>query len=142
MPCICEVLLREIVHSGSDIGDDWSYRITIGGTTVSIDGQGHGEARQRIGFDPPPSWHVENGAICGEAMSVEIRVQAEEEDLFVNDYGERTRVITVACPGTGEGPNRFLGQQLVARVVEEPAFLERVHWVAFIFDLETRCADR
>ena len=141
MSCICDVALREIVHSGADIGDDWVYRITVGDTTINIDGQGHGEARQRISFDSPPSWRVEGGA-CGEIMTIEIRAQAEEEDLFQNDVGERTRSITVACPEPGEGPNRFLGQQLVARVVEEPDFLRRVHWVAFSFDLETRCDGR
>jgi hypothetical protein len=139
--CICEVSLREIVHSGADIGEDWSYRITVGETTISIDGQGHGEPRERIAFDPSPSWRLEGGE-SGQIMSVEIRVQAEEEDLFQNDYGERTRTITVACPEPDEGPNRFLGQQLVARVVEEPSFLEKVHWVAFIFDLEARCEPR
>lgn len=138
MSCICEVALREIVHSGANIGDDWLYRVTVGSTTVAIDGQGHGEPRERISFDPPPNWKVAGGT-CGEVMTIEIRVQAEEEDLFVNDLGERTRTITVACPEPDEGPNRFLGQQLVARVVEEPRFLEKVHWVAFIFDLETRC---
>ena len=133
--------MDEIVHGGADIGDDWSYRVTVGGTTTSIDGQGHGEARQRIAFDPPIAWRIEGGD-CGDVVSVEVRVQAEEEDLFVNDRGERTRVITVPCPQSDEGPNRFLGQQLVARVVEEPAFLQQVHWVAFIFDLETRCQPR
>jgi hypothetical protein len=139
--CICDVTLTEIVHSGADIGADWSYRVTVGETTISLDGQGHGAPRERIEFDPPPSWKVEGGS-CGDIMSVQIRVQAEEEDLFQNDLGERTRVITVACPESEEGPNRFLGQQLVARVVEEPSFLEKVHWVAFIFDLETRCSRR
>lgn len=141
MPCVCEVALREIVHSGADIGDDWSYRITVGDTTIGIDGQGHGEPRQRIEFDSPPSWRIE-GPSCGEVVTVDIRVQAEEEDLLVNDRGERTRSITVACPAPDEGPNRFLGQQIVARVVEEPNFLREVHWVAFIFDLETRCEAR
>lgn len=138
MACICDVTLRDIVHSGSDIGDDWSYRITVDGVTVTLDGEGHGKPRERIGFDPPPRWEIEG--TCGEALDVDVRVQAEEQDLFVDDRGERSRTLTVLCPEAGEGPNRFPKQQLTARVEEEPNFLREVHWVAFTFDLETRCA--
>lgn len=141
MACVCDVKLREIVHGGYDIGDDWRYRITVEGELVTVDGRGHGEPRERIVFDPPLHWRTAGGE-CGDVLSLEVRVQAEEEDLFVNDRGERTRTIEVTCPDPGEGPNRLLGEQLVARVEEEPSFLKEVHWVAFIFDLETRCVGR
>lgn len=138
MPCVCVVELKEIVHSGSDIGDDWRYEVGVGGVEARIDGQGHGEARQRIRLDPPRRWKL-LPADCSEVVSIEVRVKAEEEDLFANDRGENTRSLIVACPEPGEGPNEFLNQQLVARVAEEPEFLKRVHWVTFIFDVETRC---
>lgn len=140
MPCACTVHLMEIIHSGSDIGDDWRYQIIIEGVTVSIDGQGHGEARERILLDPPIDWHLKLDG-CGADVSFDVQVKAEEEDLFFSDLGEKTRTITVRCPEAGEGPNEFHNQQIVARVAEEPAFLRKVHWVTFVFDIETSCTD-
>ena len=140
MLCACNVDLKEILHSGSDIGDDWRYQIIIEGVTVSIDGQGHGEARERIALDPPIGWHF-RVPDCGPNVSFEVQVKAEEEDLFFSDRGEKTRTITVQCPEPGEGPNDFLNQQIVARVAEEPAFLRKVHWVTFTFDIETTCTE-
>jgi hypothetical protein len=134
------VNLTEIIHSGSDIGDDWRYQIIIGGETVSIDGQGHGDARERIELDPPIGWTL-RAQDCGADVSFDVQVKAEEEDLFLSDLGEKTRNITVRCPDEGEGPNEFHNQQIVARVAEEPAFLRKVHWVTFVFDIETTCTD-
>ena len=137
MPCTCTVKLTEIVHTGADIGDDWSYSVSIEGTTVAMEGIGSGEPRERIPFDPPYAWIIEV-ADC-DIVSLDVQVKAKEQDLFFSDKGEKVRTLTVTCPEPGEGPNRFENQQVVARVTEQPFLNKLVHWVTFVFDLETVC---
>ena len=139
MPCVCTVELSEIVHTGRDIGDDWSYHVTVGGVTVEVEG-GKAEKDERIRLDPPYRWSIEASG-CEDEIGIPVRVRAEEHDLIFSDKGERTRTLTVTCPEAGEGPNRFDNLQLVARVTEQPFFKKVVHWVTFVFDIETICTD-
>lgn len=102
---------------------------------------GKGEARERIELDPPLGWQLEFPS-CSEEVAIVVRVRAKEQDLFFSDKGEKERTLMVTCPEPGEGPNHFENQQIVARVVEQPFFTKVVHWVTFVFDVETTCRER
>ena len=136
--CTCHVDLKEVVHTGSYIGDDWRYANTIDGTERSIDDQGAGETRDRTTFDDPLRWTT-NGNRCGDSMEIEIEVTATEKDVVFDDQGSSKRSILVSCPGPDEGSRTYAGEQLVVRVEERPLRNAMVHWVTFIFDLETVC---
>ena len=140
MPWTCRLELREIVHSGSDLGDDWGYEIVVNGRRVSIDGSGYGRSRDRILVDPPETW-ILRGQEHPDVLSVPIRVTAEERDLLFDDRGQGERTLELPCPEPGEPPRHFPNQQLVARVQGTPAFLARVNWVAFVFDAELRSVE-
>jgi len=136
--CTCHVDLKEIVHTGAFIGDDWEFAVTIDGVTRAIDGSGTGETRDRTVFEDPIRWTT-NGSRCGDSMTVDIEVTATEKDRVFDDEGDAKRALVVACPGPSETSRAYPGEQLVVRVEERPLRNAMVHWVTFVFDLETVC---
>lgn len=137
--CTCHADLKEIVHSGPSIGDDWSFSVTIDGKTRSFDANGLGASRDRIVFDEPLRWTT-NGGGCGEVVALDIHVEATEHDVFFDDQGAERRTLTVRCPEDGEQVRRLEDQQIAARVTERPFKAARVHFVTFVFDFETVCS--
>ena len=136
--CICHVELKEVLHTGSDIGDDWVFSIEVDGVRRSIDMRGTGRTEDRVTFARRLRWTT-YGHPCGSVMSVGVTVAATEKDLVFDDHGEGGGTFLVACPGPGGAPRVYPGQEIVIRVEERPLGDAMVHWVTFVFELTTIC---
>lgn len=136
--CACHVVLKEVVHAGAEIGDDWIFDVDVEGVRRTLDMRGMRHGQDRVRFARPPTWTA-YGPRCGVVMSVGITVKATEKDLIFDDQGESGGTFLVACPGRGGSPLVYPDQEIAVRVEERPLGDAMIHRVTFVFDLTTVC---
>ena len=139
MTCICVFDLKEIRHSGADVGDNWSHTITVDEMAFVAKASRHGGVGVTDRIKIEHRWTLEDKP-CGTTVEIPLSVCAEETDLFFNDRGEKIRLIEVKCPGPGGAPFKLSNHEIKVDVQERPAFLAGIDSVTFVFDIKAFCA--
>ena len=135
--CTCVIYLISISHTGDNIGDDWSYIVTVNGQSLPINNRGAGFPGNLIQLNH--RW-IFSDKKCGAIVTVPVSIRAEEEDLFFDDVGSRSVDFSFNCPPPGGGP-LFIGNLPLRIIVQErPRFLRGVSTVTFTFDILTFCS--
>lgn len=134
MACICVFDLKEIRHSGSNIGSDWAYTISIDGETFSSKASVHSGAKITNRIKIQHRWTLEDKA-CGATLEIPLSVRAKESDLLFSDRGVKEKIIEVECPCPGGAPFKLPDYEVKVDVRERPGFLAGINYVTFVFDI-------
>ncbi len=107
MSCIIRIQLVAISHAGADIGDDWTYHVSVGGRfRRPVNGQGGGVPGRRYRVRRR-TWTFRRR--CGAFYTFDVAARLREDDLFFPDTGTANGTITVECPAipgiVAGGPN-------------------------------------
>jgi hypothetical protein len=128
--CLVKVTLLEVVYTGSYIGSDWKYEISVqGGPLIRI-------PEHKMTKDKPDrlgsNLYEQLLGYCSNDVQVHISVTATECDA-VDDVGSNSRVFKLACPG------QYVDQFNVQVRERGVPFNDGIAILVFKFNFELRC---
>ena len=131
--CYVSIELVEIRHAGADIGDDWSYDITIHGDRKVIpEASGRGRPGRADAGIPRLRWAFRLPECIRHEL--DLKIVSTEHDLIFDDVGNTppfSKIIADCSVGASAG------RQLVRVQVSE--WFSGTHRVAFQFEVRTEC---
>jgi hypothetical protein len=119
MRCQIRITLTAISHAGSDIGDDWSYRVSVGGQPRrAINGQGAGTPGRRYRVRRRWTFYRE----CGAPHFFDVQARLKEDDLFFSDTETANGRLTISCPNVPGVPVGANNLPVTGSVTEDLGF--------------------
>lgn len=132
MLCTATITLQAITHTGADIGDDWSYSVTVAGGLHRIPLR---SGRGKPGVNELPqvmTWTVTGQP--GTVLEVPVVLEATEHDVIFDDTGQTRTALAVRCPPGGQAYTGVT-QEVRVRVSEK---LAGTNTVTFRFEIAAR----